>query len=162
MGVTDTHYCKLNKDQVYSAGNCVQYLVTTSNGKKSEEEHTHTCNLITLLHTRNTLNIVHQLDFDFPKVKKNLKTKTVPRGRHALTNSLNHLLGRCTLQSLFILSVSRTYYHTLSNTVQPGACCCGDCSVTRSCPTLFNPMDCSTPGFPVLQHLLEFAQTHVH
>ena len=24
------------------------------------------------------------------------------------------------------------------------------------------PMDCSTPGFPVLHHLLEFAQTHVH
>ena len=23
-------------------------------------------------------------------------------------------------------------------------------------------MDCSTPGFPVLHHLLEFAQTHVH
>ena len=28
------------------------------------------------------------------------------------------------------------------------------------CPTLCNPMDCSTPGFPVLHHLLEFAQTH--
>ena len=25
-----------------------------------------------------------------------------------------------------------------------------------------NPMDCSTPGFPVLHHLLELAQTHVH
>ena len=36
------------------------------------------------------------------------------------------------------------------------------CSVAQSCPTLFNPMDCSTPGFPVLHHLLEFAQTHVH
>ena len=24
------------------------------------------------------------------------------------------------------------------------------------------PMDCSTPGFPVLHHLPEFAQTHVH
>ena len=24
------------------------------------------------------------------------------------------------------------------------------------------PMDCSTPGFHVLHHLLEFAQTHVH
>ena len=24
------------------------------------------------------------------------------------------------------------------------------------------PLDCSTPGFPVLHHLLEFAQTHVH
>ena len=27
---------------------------------------------------------------------------------------------------------------------------------------LCNPMDCSMPGFPVLHHLLEFAQTHVH
>ena len=31
-----------------------------------------------------------------------------------------------------------------------------------SCPTLCDPMDCSTPGFPVLQYLLEFAQTHIH
>ena len=31
-----------------------------------------------------------------------------------------------------------------------------------SCPTLCNPMDCSTPGFPVLHHLPEFSQTHVH
>ena len=29
-------------------------------------------------------------------------------------------------------------------------------------PTLCDPMDCSTPGFPVLQHLLELAQTHIH
>ena len=28
------------------------------------------------------------------------------------------------------------------------------CSVTKSCPTLCNPMDCSTPGFPVLHYLL--------
>ena len=30
--------------------------------------------------------------------------------------------------------------------------CC--CSVTKSCPSLCNPMDCSTPGFPVLHCLL--------
>ena len=30
------------------------------------------------------------------------------------------------------------------------------------CPTLHNPMDCSTAGFPVLYCLLEFAQIHVH
>ena len=30
------------------------------------------------------------------------------------------------------------------------------------CPTLCDPMDCSTPGFPVLHSLPEFAQTHVH
>ena len=35
-------------------------------------------------------------------------------------------------------------------------------SVTQSCLTLFYPMDCSTPGLPVLHHLLELAQTHVH
>ena len=28
--------------------------------------------------------------------------------------------------------------------------------------TLCNPMDCSMPVFPVLHHLLELAQTHVH
>ena len=33
------------------------------------------------------------------------------------------------------------------------------CLVTKSCPTLFDPMDCS---FPVLHWLPEFAQTHVH
>ena len=36
------------------------------------------------------------------------------------------------------------------------------CSVTKSCPTLCDPMDCSTPGFPVFHYLLEFAQTQVH
>ena len=34
--------------------------------------------------------------------------------------------------------------------------------VTKSCLTLCDPRDCSTPGFPVLHHLQEFAQTHVH
>ena len=36
------------------------------------------------------------------------------------------------------------------------------CSVTQLCLTLCDPMDCSTPGFPVLHYLSEFAQTHVH
>ena len=35
-------------------------------------------------------------------------------------------------------------------------------SATQSCPTFCNPMDCSTPGFPVHHQLLELAQTHVH
>ena len=35
-------------------------------------------------------------------------------------------------------------------------------SVTQSCPTLCNPMNCSTPGLPVHHQLLEFPQTHVH
>ena len=38
--------------------------------------------------------------------------------------------------------------------------CC--CSVTKSCLTFYDPMKCSPPDFPVLHHLPEFAQTHVH
>ena len=36
------------------------------------------------------------------------------------------------------------------------------CSVTQSCPTLCVPVDCIKPGFPVLHHLPELAQTHIH
>ena len=35
--------------------------------------------------------------------------------------------------------------------------CC--CSVTKLCLILCNPMDCSTPGFPVLHYLPEFVKT---
>ena len=35
-------------------------------------------------------------------------------------------------------------------------------SVTQSCLTLFDPMDCSKPGFPVHHQLPELTQTHVH
>ena len=39
--------------------------------------------------------------------------------------------------------------------------CCWCFTVTQSCLTLCNPMNCSRSGFPVLHHLPEFAQTHV-
>ena len=35
-------------------------------------------------------------------------------------------------------------------------------SVTQSCPTLCDPMNCSTPGLSVHHQLPEFTQTHVH
>ena len=41
----------------------------------------------------------------------------------------------------------------------PNSSCC---SVAKLCPTFCSPMDWSTPGFPVLHSLPEFAQTHVH
>ena len=36
------------------------------------------------------------------------------------------------------------------------------CSVVQSCLTLYNPMNHTTQGFPVLHYLLELGQTHVH
>ena len=38
--------------------------------------------------------------------------------------------------------------------------CC--CSVPQWCAALCDPMNCRTPGFSVLHHLPELAQTHVH
>ena len=38
--------------------------------------------------------------------------------------------------------------------------CCD--SVPKSCPTLCDPMDCSTPRFSISHYLPEFAQIHVH
>ena len=44
-------------------------------------------------------------------------------------------------------------------TLSPSCCCC---SVIQSCLTLCDPMECSTPGLPVLHQLPELAQTHAH
>ena len=35
-------------------------------------------------------------------------------------------------------------------------------SVAQSCPTLWDPINCITPGLPVHHQLLESTQTHVH
>ena len=48
-----------------------------------------------------------------------------------------------------IQAIECTHPPSLAN----GCCCC--CSVSQSCPTLCDPMDCSTPGFPVHHQLLE-------
>ena len=50
-------------------------------------------------------------------------------------------------------------YSALENSVD---CSVQFSSVTQSCPTLHDPMICSTPGFPVHHQLLQHAQTHVH
>ena len=39
---------------------------------------------------------------------------------------------------------------------------CNCCSVTQLCLTLCNPMDCSTPSFPVVHQLPKLAQIRVH
>ena len=54
------------------------------------------------------------------------------------------------------------WYHWLSGYEfeQTPDCCCF--SVTQSCPTLWDPMEWGMPGFPILCHLPELAQTHVH
>ena len=48
----------------------------------------------------------------------------------------------------------------LSLTSLQKGCCCY--SVTQSCLTLCDPVDCRTLGSPVLHYLPGFAQIHIH
>ena len=54
-----------------------------------------------------------------------------------------------------ILHLLHTYTYTQHLILQ------GNCSVAKLCLILYDPVDWSTPGFPVLHHPPEFAQTHV-
>ena len=70
----------------------------------------------------------------------------------------------CPASSEMHSSPPRLHFHFLfiSNAFICGwfyiICCC---IVNKSCPTLCDSMNCSSPGFPVLHYLPEFAQTHV-
>ena len=59
-------------------------------------------------------------------------------------------LSRLLMLNLYFLNLFSSFTHSQFS------------SVAQSCPTLCDPMDCSTPGLPVHHQLLELAQTHVH
>ena len=68
------------------------------------------------------------------------------------------------LQGLFLTQGSNPcllhHRHIPYHLSHQGNPCCY-CSVAKSCPGLCDPLGCSTPGFPVLHCLLEFAQIYV-
>ena len=70
--------------------------------------------------------------------KRDTEEANVVQGTQHLPSWVTHRLGSKSMTTAF-------YY-----------------SVSQSRPTLCDPMDCSTPGLPVLHHLPELAQTHVH
>ena len=57
------------------------------------------------------------------------------------------------LTTVTSLTVNTLYYGVLSDQIR---------SVAQLCPTLCDPMNCSTPGLPDHHQLLEFTETHVH
>ena len=61
---------------------------------------------------------------------------------------------------VFSIFTDTCNYHHNQFSLCPKAISC--CSVTQSCLTLCSLMDCRMSGFPVLHHLPELAQTHVH
>ena len=55
---------------------------------------------------------------------------------------------------------SRRIVREMDGNYDPGGECV--CAVAQPCPAVCSSRDCSTPWFPVLHHLLEFAHIHVH
>ena len=73
--------------------------------------------------------------------------------------ALNYLLKRRHAMSLSTSTVQNFIQRVIQFVIFYRNCCI---LVTKSCQTLCNPTDCSTPGSPVLHSLPEFAQIHVH
>ena len=81
----------------------------------------------------------------------NLNYKTVNQSQSLHAVNVNVLIDYIFKPHLFLSKIDFKFCFS------SGANCC--CSVSQSSPTL---MSCSTPGFPVLHYILEFAQTHVY
>ena len=78
---------------------------------------------------------------------------------HPLAATRHSSIGK---QTAYLKKAKKVLDHLTKKTLgitKPLALIC--CSVNKLCPTLCDPMDCSTPGFPVFHHLMEFAQTHI-
>ena len=73
--------------------------------------------------------------------------------RHTLSH-IPVIQNYCYIFLLYVYKHKHTHTHTHTHTYIYCYCC----SVTQACPTLCDPMDCSMPGHPVLNHLLDFAQ----
>ena len=83
----------------------------------------------------------------------------VPFSEWQLRDGYSQYLQRASHGPGTSASVSFTWRHFILPT---GAIITTYSSVSQSCLTLWDPMDCSTPGFRVHHQLLELAQTHVH
>ena len=76
-----------------------------------------------------------------------------------LLNKCGYEMWLCWLTFWGVVVIDKTGM-SLKQVLMITFCYC--CSVARSNLTLYDPMDCSTSGFPVLHYLLEFPRTHVH
>ena len=85
----------------------------------------------------------------------------LPRSKHLLISWLQSL-SSATLEPSKINSVSIASSSICHEVMGPDAMIFQFSSVAQLCLTLWDPMNHSTPGFPVHHQLLEFTQIHAH
>ena len=88
-------------------------------------------------------------------IKSILRSKTLPTPRKPLHFPHNPAYDNCFLFFLFKVIVVSIFFFFWSSSLQFS-------SVAQSCPTLCNPIDCSTSCLPVHHQHPEFTQTQVH
>ena len=104
------------------------------------------------------------LQVSFPPTEPHMEADTLPNIPRYPSDLYSQLLGKpssvnyvwiCYREELGVIETVRQLGIRQFSSVQFS-------SVTQSCPTLCNPMDCSTPCFPDHYQIPELAQTHVH
>uniref|UniRef100_A0A4W2F7J4 Tripartite motif containing 63 n=1 Tax=Bos indicus x Bos taurus TaxID=30522 RepID=A0A4W2F7J4_BOBOX len=104
------------------------------------------------------------LQVSFPPTEPHMEADTLPNIPRYPSDLYSQLLDKpssvnyvwiCYREELGVIETARQLGIRQFGSVQFS-------SVTKSCPTLCNPMDCSTPCFPDHYQIPEFAQTHVH
>ena len=92
----------------------------------------------------NAISLFHYVNTEIVKRKSTLHQKTQRRGKKI---TCLYLLPRDDYAFFFFfwkVTINVLLYKL------PIILCCNFCFVAQSCPTLWHPMDCSTPGFPVV------------
>ena len=112
--------------------------------------------------TRCVMSTLNFWCLSFPTYKKVKVTKTKQNKKQCLFMPYVLLILTHTNRypSRYILSVDKMHWQRKGFVFHLASLCC--CLVTKSCPTLCDPLDCNTPGFPVLYYLPESAQIQVH
>ena len=92
-------------------------------------------------------------DTKYPAIKK----QSIPRDKIKWQEIKRNTENKNNLVEIKIVKILNTYIEITRITATSQFS-----SVAQSCPALWDPMNCSTPGFPFHHHQSELAQTHVH
>ena len=157
---------------LHSKMSAYRWVITPSWLKLNKNLEIHSQSLLSLYFTLMTNKKVKVHFYQVLKVfsQKILTSRTLFRSHQpqwmALPRKIKKGL-RCVFQCCFFyifpcVLTTRPFYWSFLDSwdISSSTICC--CSVARWCPNFWKFMGWSTPGLPVLHHLLEFAQTHVH